>query len=286
MFQADWVVATGTSGSGSFTLTALSPYANFNEPFGNTGAFLCWYSATDGAGAWEAGYGTLTLGTGNTSTLTRTPLETRTAAGVYTRGAPAALVFATAPQVRYAPLANRYFPAYGPLYNDGNWRCINQTDQLLSGTTLITNTIIRGLLNWNISVPVSAIGVYVTTTAAGSMRFSLYRMTSTGDAGARVFDSGVLSTAAGGLVGVTTTLYLPVGTYYLDINSDNSSAQISASSATDPNPVWGPIYFENNARTMSKAVTFAAPADPAPSVAGFSSLPPNTNRVPAIFVKA
>jgi hypothetical protein len=287
---ADWVAATGTTGTGTWTLTAASTYANFNEPFGTSGTWCVWYEADDAAGNYESGYGTLTLGTGNTSTLTRTPRETRTSNGTYTRGTGcSALNFSPAPTVRISGLANRLLPSVGPLYNDANWAPINQMDaQFPTTNALAANTIYRTLINWKLGVPVSAIGLYIEGgNAAGNIRFGIYRPTAAGDAGALMVDSGSLSTASTGNIGITTAVNLPLGQYYMDVNCSIATVTLAHQTISDnPTPIWGTAYYENATRIWTKTTTYGAPADPAPANSGFAAQPPNTWRQFAIYAKA
>jgi hypothetical protein len=282
MFLADWVAATGTTGAGSFTLTALPGFANFNEPFGTAGTFVVWYESDDGVGNFEAGYGALTLGAGNGSTLTRTPLMTRTSSAAYTRGRSAsALNFTVAPTVRISPLAEGLLPSAGPLYASGNWFPANQAVAIAATSpALPANTIMRTVVDWKLAVPVSALGLYIEGgNAAGNIRFALYAPTASGDAGALMFDSGNLSTASTGITGVTSPLFIPPGQYYLDINCSISTVTLAANGGSggaagtsNVVPLWADVTFDSKISVFLKnSVPFGAPTNPAPANSGFGT---------------
>ncbi|HEV2674240.1 MAG TPA: hypothetical protein VGV37_06825 [Aliidongia sp.] len=291
MLAADFVAATGTTGTGTWTLTALANFANFNEPYGPSGTYRVVYSARDGVGNFEAGYGQLTLGTGNTSTLTRSPRKTRTSSGTYVTGTGASpLNFTTAPTVELDPVSFNLFPSTGPLYSGGNWTPIGQVASIQAAgfTANASDTIYRCTFDWDIGAPVSSFGVYIDSgNAAGHIRLAIYAPLLDGDAGALMWDSGDLSTAATGNVGSTGGLDLPPGQYFLDMNTNISTVKLCPNSYEFKRPsLLDAAYYENRVRLWSKASTYGAPASVAPTTSsGFSALAPNTYLSPCLYVR-
>lgn len=118
---------TTTTGTGSFALGgALTGYVTFNSVFSN--GDIVFYTADNGQGEWEVGYGT--VGTG---TLSRTVIESSNANALVVFSAGTKRVFCTAPAKQLPP---------NQTGNSGKYLTTNGSD--LSWVTLTPVTAVTG----------------------------------------------------------------------------------------------------------------------------------------------
>ena len=128
--------STTTTGTGTFALGgALTGYRTFNSSFSN--GDVVYYTADNGAGEWEVGYGT--VGTG---TLTRNVIESSNANALVVFSAGAKRLFCTAPAVG--------------IYNASTGGTVSGPLTVTGATTLATS--LTGLLK-------ATAGVVANTTA-------------------------------------------------------------------------------------------------------------------------
>lgn len=196
---------TTTTGTGSFSLGgALTGYVTFNSTFSN--GDIVFYTADNGQGEWEVGYGT--VGTG---TLSRTVIESSNANALVVFSAGTKRVFCTAPAKQLPPNqtgnSGKYLTTNG---SDLSWGTVTTgTVTSVSGTGTVSGISLSGTVTTTGSLTLGgtldlssppAIG----GTAANTGKFTT--LTATGTTTLATTLNGLIKTTAGVVANTTATL--------------------------------------------------------------------------------